>query len=336
MKKLLTLLLLLITLAACGGATPVPPAPPTPSAPTPSPLTHVKLAMGYIPDIQFAPFYVADHKGYFKEQGIEIEFETIFENDSLPLLGKNERQFANVSAEQVIIARSQGLPVVYAMKWWEKYPIAITSKADKGLKSPADLRGRKVGIPGLYGASYIGWQALLASQNLPADLAQLESIDFTQAQAIAAGTVDAAVVYANNEPVKLAAGGEQLNTIYVADYVQLASNGLATNEQTIREHPELVRGMVAAILKGLTDTLAKPDEAVEISKKYIESQDNGNEDALATARKVLDASIEMWKTPNPGLSDRTRWETTQSVLLNMGLIAEPIELDRAFTNEFVK
>jgi len=332
MKKLLSLLLILLTLAACGGATPVP---PTPAPPTPAALTHVKLAMGFIPDIQFAPFYVADSKGYFKEQGIEVEFETMFENDSVPLLGKNERQFANVSAEQIIIARSQGLPVVYAMKWWEKYPIAITSKVEEGIQSPADLQGRTVGIPGLYGASYIGWQALLNSQNLPSDLAQLESIDFTQAQAIAAGTVDAAVVYANNEPVKLAAGGEQLNTIYVADYVQLASNGLATNEQTIKDNPQLVRGMVTAILKGLADTVANPAEAMEISKNYIEGLSTGDAAILTTARKVLDASIEMWKTDKPGLSDKARWEITQSVLLNMGLLTAPIDLDKAFTNQFV-
>jgi len=327
MKKLLSLLLLSLALAACGGATPVPP--------TAAALTRVKLAMGFIPDIQFAPFYVADSKGYFKEQGLEVEFVTMFENDSVPLLGKNELQFANVSAEQIIIARSQGLPVVYAMKWWEKYPIAITSKADKGIKSPSDLQGHVVGIPGLYGASYIGWQALLNSQNLPSDLAQLESIDFTQAQAIAAGTVDAAVVYANNEPVKLAAGGEQLNTIYVADYVQLASNGLATNEQTIKENPQLVRGMVTAILKGLTDTVANPAEAVDISKNYIEGLNTGDAATLTTARKVLDASIEMWKTDKPGLSDKARWEVTQSVLLNMGLLTAPIDLDQAFTNQFV-
>lgn len=327
MRKLPPFLWLLVFFTACVGA----PAP----TPTPAPLTHVKLAMGYIPDIQFAPFYLAAEKGYFTEQGIEIEFVTMFENDSVPLLGTNEMQFALVSAEQIIQARAQGLPVVYVMKWWEKYPIAIVSKADKGITAPADLKGRKVGLPGLYGASYIGWRALLNAQGLPDDLAPLETIGFTQAEAIAAGSVDAAVVYANNEPIKLAAQGEQLNVIYVADYVQLASNGLATNEQTINEHPELVKGMVTAALKGLNDTIASPDEAVEISKKYIEALAAGDAATVTAARRVLDASIDMWKTSSPGVTDMRRWETTQSVLLSMGLITSPIELDKAFTNEFV-
>ena len=323
MRKLSSLLLLTTLLVACGGA-------PTP-APTDAPLTHVKLAMGYIPDIQFAPFYVAVEKGYFTEQGIEIEFVTQFENESVPLVGVNELQFALVSAEQIIQARAQGLPVVYVLKWWEKYPIAIAAKADTGITAPADLAGRTVGLPGLYGASYIGWQALLNAEGLPADTAQLEEIGFTQAEAIVAGTVDAAVVYANNEPVKLAAAGEQLNTILVADYIQLASNGLATNEQTIKDQPELVQGMTAAILKGLSDTLAAPGEAVQTSLKHIDPPPDA-----AIARSVLDASMEMWRTDRPGFSDKARWETTQNVLLAMKLIPEPIDLDKAFTNEFVK
>ncbi|MEK6574705.1 MAG: ABC transporter substrate-binding protein [Chloroflexota bacterium] len=324
MRRLLSLILMLTVLTACGGT------------PTPAPLTHVKLAMGYIPDIQFAPFYTAAEKGYFKEQGIEIEFVTMFENDSVPLVGTNEMQFALVSAEQILQARAQGLPVKYVMKWWDKYPVAIVSKAELGIKSPADLKGRTVGLPGLYGASYIGWQALLNAEGLPQDTAQLESIGFTQAEAIAAGQVDAAVVYANNEPVKLADAGTQVNVIYVADYVQLASNGLATNEQTIKDHPELVRGLVAAALRGMADTIANPDEAVEISKKYVETLAAADEATQATARKVLVASIDMWETANPGISDKARWETTQSVLLNMGLITSPLDVEQAFTNEFVK
>jgi NitT/TauT family transport system substrate-binding protein len=329
MRKLI-LLFTLLALTACGGAPTTTPEPEVPVA-TAAPLTHVKLAMGYIPDIQFAPFYVAQAKGFFAEQGIEIEFDhTLFEDKSVPLLGANEIQFANVSAEQIIQARAQTLPVVYVMKWWETTPIAIVSKTDAGITSPADLAGHKVGIPGLYGASYIGWQALLSAQNIPADSIQLEDVGFNQAAALAADTVDAAIVYANNEPVKLTAEGLQLNTILLADYVQLAGNGLATNETTINEHPELVNGMVIAIQKGLGYTMADPAEAVRISLPYIDpAPDPG------IAQKVLDASIEMWKTETPGISDLSRWEATQNVLLSMSLIPAPIDLEKAFTNIFV-
>jgi NitT/TauT family transport system substrate-binding protein len=323
-KRLPLFLALAALLAGCAS----PATPPVVS--TLGTLTHIKLAMGFIPDIQFAPFYVADAKGYFRDQGLQVEFATMYENDAVPLLGANDLQFAIVSAEQIIEARSQGLPVKYVMKWWEKYPIAVTAKAAKGIKTPKDLAGRKVGIPGLYGASYIGWQALLNAQSLPADTARLEAIGFTQAQALTADTVDAAVVYANNEPVKLAAQGQVLTTLLVSDYVQLASNGLATNDKTIADHPDLVQGMVSAILKGISDTQADPAAAVQTALKYISPAPDA-----AIARKVLEASLAMWQTTEPGVSERARWQTTQDVLLKMKLIPAAINLDDAYTNIFI-
>lgn len=338
MKKLFALILI-ITLTGCGGGTQT--AAPTEAVastpvPTESPLTHVKLAMGYIPDIQFAPFYVAAEKGYFEEQGIEIEFVTMFENDSVPLIGTNELQFANVSAEQVVQARAQGLPVKYVFAWYQKFPVVIASKASAGITSPENLVGRKVGLPGLFGASYIGLRALLNAQGVAESDLQLEAIGFTQVEALTADQVEAVVGYASNEPVKLKAAGQDVNVIYVSDYAQLAGNGLITNETTLAEHPELVQGMVTAILKGLADTIANRDEAFEISKKYVETLATADEATANTAREVLAASIKLWEAPEPGIADLGQWEETQNTLLQMGLITDSVDLNEVVTNEFVK
>lgn len=326
-KRTLPLLILIpFILAACTpAATPIPTAPPR--APQ-----KIRLPMGYIPNIQYAPYYVAVEKGYFAEAGLEIEFDYSFETDGVTLVGANELPFAVVSGEQVLLARAQGIPVVYVLAWFQQYPVAVVAKTSSGITAPADLAGKKVGLPGLFGASYIGLRALLDQAGVPESSLTLDSIGFNQVESLATDQEQAVVGYFSNEPVQLRAQGYEVNEIRVADYVQLASNGLITNETAITNQPALVQSMVTAFLRGLAGTLANPDEAYQISKKYIPNLGETDE---AVQKEILALSLEFWKAARPGYSDPQAWENMQQVLLEMGLLAQPLELDKAFTNQFI-
>ena len=303
------------------------------SAPNQSaPMQKIRLPMGYIPNIQYAPFYVAIERGYFAEAGFEIEFDYSFETDGVALVGAGDLPFAIVSAEQVLLARAQGLPVVYVASWYQNSPVAIVAKAESGIETPSDLVGRRIGLPGLFGASYIALRALLAEFSLSEGDVTLDSIGFNQVQALAADQEDAVVGYVNNEPVQLRAEGYEVNVIRVADFVQLAANGILTNESMIAQHPEQVRAFVGAFLRGLVDTIADPDAAYQISKQYVESLAEANE---AVQKEVLALSIEFWQADHPGFSDPVAWDYMHFILLDMGLLAEPLDLDAAFTNEFL-
>jgi NitT/TauT family transport system substrate-binding protein len=294
-------------------------------------LQNISLPMGYIPNVQFAPFYVAAEKGYFAEEGIAVAFDYKFETDGVALVGAGKLPFSLVSGEQVPLARAQGLPVVYAMAWWHGYPVSIVALEESGIRTVEDLKGKKVGIPILAGASYVGYRALLDAGGVAESEITLEVVGYTQVEALVSGQVDAAVIYANNEPIQLAARGYQVNVIRVTDYVDLASNGLLTNEKTIAENPELVRGMIRAILRAVKDAIADPGEAYRISRKYVEGL--GEDDPIQ--KQVLAETIVFWKSDKPGWSDPAAWRNTEATLRSMGLLTGDLDITQAFTNEFL-
>jgi NitT/TauT family transport system substrate-binding protein len=294
-------------------------------------LTAVRMPVGYIPNVQFAPLYVAIDKGYYREAGLEVTLDYSRETDSLALVGANELQFAVVSGEQVPMARAQGLPVVYVMQWYQRYPVGVVSFAEKKLQEPIDLRGKKIGIPGLFGASYIGFKAILNAGGLNESDVTLDSIGFTQAEALMDKLEDAVVIYVANEPVKLKSEGYQVNVISAPEGV-LVGNGLATNQETIKEKPELVRAMVKATLAGIRYTIDHPDEAYEICKKYVENLAAADQELQ---KAVLAASVELWRTKKPGFTDQATWERMVELLTNMKLLKEPLQAAELFSNDFL-
>lgn len=322
-KFILMMFGITLALSACSGDSP---------ANGSGELTKISLPMGYIPNIQFAPFYVAIEKGYFREAGIELEFDYKFETDGVALVGAGDLPFAIASGEQVLLARAQGLPVTYVAAWYQQYPVSVIAKSEAKVLIPQDLKGKKVGLPGLFGANYVGLRALLFEAKMSESDLTLDSIGFNQVELLATGAQDVIVGYTANEPIQLRARGIPVTEIRVADYVQLASNGILASEKIISENPDLVRRFVGAFLKGLADTIANPDEAFQLSEPHIP---NFAELDADVQKQVLETSIEQWRAERLGYSDPQAWENMQNILLEMGLITEELDLKKAFTNEFI-
>jgi NitT/TauT family transport system substrate-binding protein len=225
--------------------------------------------------------------------------------------------------------------VVYVLQWWQRFPVVVVSLAQENIVQPVDLEHKRIGTPLFGGASYIGWKALVEQVDLDESSMELKDVGYAQIAALTEGQVDAAIVYRNNEPIQLERAGFEVSQIEIAEYANLVSNGIVTNEKIIADRPELVTALLRAFLRGLQDSIDDPDAAFEICKQYIDGL-GSDPDTEAAQREVLHASIALWRAERPGLSDPVAWQTTFQVLESMELIQAGVSPAEVYTNHFVE
>lgn len=321
----LLLLLVLISISSCT------------SKPTEPALESFSLPVGFVPNVQFAPLYVALEKGFFTEENLSITLDHSQETDTVALVGANKIPFGICSGEQVLLGRNQGLPLVYVTEWYEKYPVGIVSLAESGIETMDQLRGKKVGIPVLSGASYIGLEAMLQQSGMTDADIQLETVGYTQSELLISGKIDAAVIYAANEPEQLKALGYEINLLRASDMVQMVSNGLVTNETILKANSDLVSRMSRSIRKGIEWTQKNPDEAFEICKKYVDNLANADNQDLQ--KQVLLQSIALYQDSTSatlGSTDPAAWENMADVMKEMNLLNADFDVTGSFTNDFIQ
>ena len=294
---------------------------------------ELTIAMGFIPNVQFAPMYVAIERDYFAEEGLQIQLDYGMETDLLQLVGTGKLEFAVASGDQVILARASELPVTYVLNWYRRFPVCVISMADGGISEPKDLVGKTVGIPAMSGASYIGWLAFLDQVGISPDAVNLQSIGYTQVASLTEGRVDAVVGYSLNEPIQLKELGNDINVFYLDEYTHLVSNGLITNETTIEKRSKVVQKVTRAFLRGLTDTIDDPDAAFEIVRKVIPEMDD---ESARLQRVVLGEAIAFWRGDPVGASVPEHWEESVSFLKELGLLSVDLEPTSLYTNKYVK
>lgn len=276
---------------------------------------ELRFFLTFVPNVQFSPLYVAIEKGYFATPSNvgDLPLDVVIEHGDEPLgvdlIAADEFQFGLISGEQLLAARAAGRPVVFVYEWFQRYPVGIVTPGDSGIETVTDLAGRRVGIPGRFGASYSGLAALLTANGLSEGDINLEEIGFNAPEVVCVGGVEAAVVYINNEPLQIAnraAAGDcgsvtDVRVFPVADAVDMVSNGIITNETIIAEEPGLVRQVVSALSAGLRDVIRNPAEAYLISAGYVDGLPL--EDALRAALQAAAAEQAVWLEDTP---DATR------------------------------
>jgi NitT/TauT family transport system substrate-binding protein len=330
----LTFILSVGLLVACSNvpASTVAPPPTVPPTLTTGALSEVTIVMGYIPNVQFAPFYVAQSKGYFAEAGIKAKFNWGFEMDGVKLVGANQANFAMLGGDQVIQAREKDIPLVYVANYYNGFPIVVVSLKEKKIEKAQDLVGKRIGLPAFWGATYTGWRALLYGANMKESDVKAQDVGFAQVAALTQGVVDAVAGYANNEPVQLRLQGKEINVMRVADYSRLVGIGLVTNEKMVAEQPQVVRGVVYALLRGIRYSIDNPNDALAITIQNIPEAGGTN---FKTTEAVLNATIDLWKNPQLGYVDPAAWAASYKFMKDAGFIKTEFDITKAYTNKFL-
>lgn len=291
-------------------------------------LTDERMLLTFIPNVQFAPFYVGVDGGYFAEAGFDVTIEHLQEPEVVDLIAAGQANFGIVSGEQVILARGQGRDVVYVYEWFQQYPVGIVVPAGQGIESIEDLNGMTVGIAGRFGASYSGLTTLLESAGMSETDIQLDEIGYNAPEVVCIGAVDASVIYVNNEPLQIrnrAEAGdcgdiEDVDVITVASEADLVSNGLIVSEAMLNDNPDYVGAMVSGLDNALAASINNPARAYLISMNYVDNLPD--DEAFIAAIETLADEQDIFLESEP-----TREEIAESRWAMYDTLAEDFDND---------
>jgi NitT/TauT family transport system substrate-binding protein len=320
----------LLATAACVG----PSAPPATDG-----LTSLTVGLGYIPSVQFAPFYRAQQEGYYENAGLAVTFQNEIDPNLVTLLGQGAIDIGMADGTSVIPAVAQEIPVKYAATVYAQFPNVVMTAADNGIESAADLEGKTIGIPGRFGSSWTMLQALLASADLTADDVEIRDYpDFGQAVALQQGQVDAATGFANNEPVVLAKEGFETSLLKIDEVTPLPGPGMTVGAPAIANKPEAVKLFIEQTLRAMTEIANDPSLGLEAAIQVVPELADDRENQ----EQILAATIQMWSSAYTaehgiGAIDQSAWQESLDFMRTLPDMEIPSDLavDELVTEEFL-
>ena len=300
-------------------------------------LTPVTLQLKWVPQAQFAGYYVALEKGYFKEEGLDV---TIAPGgpDIVP-----EQQVANGAAHigvdwvaSLLPHIEQGMPLIQIAQIYQESGLLLISKKDAGITSPKDLAGKNVG--NWMGGNEFEALALFEKYGIDpnSDLSFVKQA-FTMDQFLA-GDLDAASAMTYNEyHVVLESGvpASDLNVIDMNDEgVAMLEDNLFANKEWLEDNKETAAKFLRASIKGWKEAIENPEEAVDIIMAESEEGSSTREHQLTMMEEVAKLVLpEGFNTEELGKTDPKMFQQTADIAHQFGVIKEKANVDEAFTNE---
>ncbi len=247
-------------------------------------LGTLDFQLSWVKDAEFAGEFIADQKGYYKQQG--------FSKVNLISGGPNVAQDTIVASGKAIICISspditahqilQGAPIISIGAQYQKNPFAITSLAKSAIKTPQDMYGKKIGVQA---TNESVWNSFLKANNLDASKITKVPVQFDP-QPLADGTVDGWFAFITNEPNQLLVKGIQTYSFLLADNnYPLVSETYVVRTDDVKNKPETLKAILKAEIMGWHDSIADPslgagyavniygkDQGLNMEEEVLESQ----------------------------------------------------------------
>jgi NitT/TauT family transport system substrate-binding protein len=214
---------------------------------------------------------------------------------------------------------------------FRRNPFVLFSLAKSGIKAPADYAGRNIGVK-IGGNEELIYRAVLAKAGVDKTKLNEIPVKFDIAPLLA-GAVDVWPGYLINEVLAAREKGFDVNVVSPPDYgIDLYADTLFTTEKMLKDKPDVVRKFVTASLKGWSSAIAAPEEAAQITVKSGTKLTYDHELAMMKASLPLlqpDAKPVGWM-------DAANWSAAQKLLVDAGFQKTPVDVNSAFTVEFLK
>lgn len=297
----------------------------------------VKLALDWYPNANHAGLFIAQQKGYFAEENLEVEMYTPVDPSTvLQTVGAGSDDFGISYQPDLLLARAQGVPVVSVAAIVQHPLNVVMTLKESGIARPRDLVGKKVGYPG------IPLNEALLDTMLKADGArgkqdvELVNVGFDLVPPLIGKTVDACIgCYISHETIMADNEGYPVQVMRmeqwgVPDFYELV---LVTSEKKLDQQPDVVQRLVRAMVKGYKDAIKDPQAAVDILKAGTKEEVD-----LAIERPGVKVLAPLWSETGAsfGWQSTEKWERFVKWMEQNGQIRGGIDATKAFTNRFVE
>ncbi|QOT00040.1 ABC transporter substrate-binding protein [Brevibacterium sp. JNUCC-42] len=325
--------LLLFALTACGQSASPDASNNKTTAETPPAKTPSKVVLDWTPNTNHTGLYVALEKGYFTEQGLDMEIVQPGMNGADTMVATGEIPFGVSYQEGVTQARTQNVPIVSLAAVIQHNTSGFASPVSKNILSPKDFEGKTYGGYGAPSEKAV-LQSLMSLDK--ADVNKLNIINVGDADYFTAvkRDIDFAWIFYAWTGIEAELRNEPINMIYVnkySDKLDYYTPVLITNEKMIQEKPEVVKAFMAATSQGYQYASKHPEEAASILLKHVPDLD---EKLVKASQKWLSPRYQD-DAPRWGEQKRDVWQGYSDWMVEHQLLEKPLDVDKAFTNDFL-